>query len=110
MPNLASPVGTPTNPRLRVLAEGPVLIPDAFRAVVPGSNLCSRTFLRWATAGVRGIRLETIKVGGKRLTSVAAMERFLAATQNDPQPRAATIDERAADKVLEAYGLGRKGC
>jgi hypothetical protein len=31
---------------------------------------------RWRTSGVSGVRLETTKCGGKRLTSVEAVHRF----------------------------------
>jgi len=34
------------------------------------------TLYRWATRGCRGIRLETIRVGGTLCTSVEALQRF----------------------------------
>ena len=34
------------------------------------------TINRWAKAGLRGIRLETICVGGSRFTSIEALQRF----------------------------------
>ena len=34
------------------------------------------TLYRWATAGCRGVRLETIQVGGTRCTSRQALQRF----------------------------------
>ena len=34
------------------------------------------TLYRWANAGVRGMRLESIMVGGTRRTSVEAIQRF----------------------------------
>lgn len=37
------------------------------------------TLHRWRTRGVRGIRLETILLGGKRATSIEALNRFYAA-------------------------------
>lgn len=35
------------------------------------------TVWRWVNNGVRGLRLETIKVGGRRFTSHEAIERFI---------------------------------
>src|SRR3954465_15957340 len=34
------------------------------------------TLHRWATAGLRGVVLETLQVGGTRCTSLAALQRF----------------------------------
>lgn len=35
------------------------------------------TLWRWSTHGVRGTRLETWTVGGRRFTTLAALEKFL---------------------------------
>lgn len=35
------------------------------------------TLLRWSKAGIRGVRLETIQVGGTRCTSRQALRRFV---------------------------------
>jgi hypothetical protein len=42
---------------------------------LPGKPALS-TCWRWHRKGVRGIRLETIVIGGKRFTSAQAIERF----------------------------------
>jgi hypothetical protein len=34
------------------------------------------TLFRWAQRGIRGIRLETIRIGGSLCTSVEALQRF----------------------------------
>lgn len=34
------------------------------------------TLWRWALRGLRGVRLETIKVGGRRYTTFEAIDRF----------------------------------
>ena len=34
------------------------------------------TIYRWASEGLRGIRLETIQIGGTKCTSVEALQRF----------------------------------
>ena len=38
------------------------------------------TVNRWHIRGARGVRLETILVGGKRFTSIEAIQRFIDAT------------------------------
>jgi len=38
------------------------------------------TCLRWCTRGARGVRLESWVLGGRRLTSVAAVLRYMDAT------------------------------
>jgi hypothetical protein len=37
------------------------------------------TLWRWRNRGVRGVRLETVLVGGRRMTSRQALNRFFAA-------------------------------
>jgi hypothetical protein len=44
---------------------------------VPGKPHVT-TLYRWALHGVRGVRLETVIVGGRRFTSREAIGRFLA--------------------------------
>ncbi len=48
------------------------------------------TLWRWRTHGVRGVKLETILVGGRRYTSQEALERFseriTAAANGEPSP------------------------
>ena len=71
------------------------------------------TWHRWRLKGVRGVRLETIMVGGRRYTSREALERFsarlTAAADGQPPPtrtgkqRQKAID--AADKVLSDAGI-----
>jgi Protein of unknown function (DUF1580). len=38
------------------------------------------TVWRWAETGVKGIRLETVQVGGRRFTSAEAIRRFIERT------------------------------
>jgi hypothetical protein len=44
-----------------------------------GSRLNLRTVYRWTEAGLCGVRLATIAVGGQRVTTVEALLRFFAA-------------------------------
>ena len=57
------------------------------REFVPG-QLNPSTFYRWAFKGVKGVKLETVCIGGIRMTSREALERFFQATT------------RAADALL----------
>jgi hypothetical protein len=43
------------------------------------SRLHVRTVFRWATSGVRGVRLRTTLVGGQRCTTLADLNAFFAA-------------------------------
>ncbi|MHB9081060.1 MAG: DUF1580 domain-containing protein [Pirellulaceae bacterium] len=38
------------------------------------------TVWRWINRGVRGVKLETVMIGGRRFTSREALDRFYAAT------------------------------
>jgi hypothetical protein len=72
------------------------------------------TLYRWASSGVRGVRLETLRVGGSLLTSREAMQRFYEACTaqggGPPAPAARTTAARqraiaAAEKELERLGV-----
>jgi uncharacterized protein DUF1580 len=56
------------------------------------------TLHRWRLRGVRGVRLETIVIGGLRYTSAEALERFVAATtaaaDGTPAPAIRTSRQR----------------
>ena len=45
-------------------------------------RLSLSTLQRYIRKGVRGIQLETVFIGGKRLTSQEAIKRFIERTQN----------------------------
>jgi hypothetical protein len=49
------------------------------------------TLYRWAKKGLRGVRLETIRVGGTLCTSTAALQRFFDALSQ--------TDQRSAEPV-----------
>jgi len=52
------------------------------------------TLYRWATTGVRGVRLESIMVGGTRCTSIEAIQRFFdRLTEQRDQGRVTTHPE-----------------
>ena len=72
------------------------------------------TIWRWARKGRRGIKLETIRLGGRTVTSIEAVARFLTALnstdppEKTPAPRSKTASRHAAEragKVLESMGV-----
>lgn len=54
-------------------------ITAAARAVKP-AGVNSATCWRWIQRGVRGVKLETVLIGGRRYTSEEALGRFFART------------------------------
>jgi hypothetical protein len=86
-----------------------------FRNRRAGKRINVSTIWRWATVGVRGVKLETIMAGGSRATSLEAVERFFEAltVQADapatPQPPRRTAGRRkqieAAERRLAAAGI-----
>jgi hypothetical protein len=91
------------------LSESLVTFTEATKLLPGRPNLA--TLWRWRTAGVRGIKLESVLVGGKRYTSREALQRFVERTTAvaDGQPipsrtsRQAERSRRAARKQnLEA--------
>jgi Protein of unknown function (DUF1580) len=97
----------PTTVVDRLFDEGLLSVVEAARA--ENIQISAKTAIRWCLAGVRGARLEALKVGGAWRTSRAAIRRFVAASQ--PRPTAATqvMTAEAAERVLAAHGLGRRG-
>jgi hypothetical protein len=88
-----------------------VTITEAAKLLPSRPNVA--TLWRWRTAGVRGVRLETIMLGGRRMTSREALQRFhegvTAAADGEPLPsrsnRQRERDERIARTELQEDGL-----
>jgi hypothetical protein len=59
------------------------LLIDAIQ-YVPGHPHLS-TLMRWKSSGVRGVKLDTVLVGGRRYTSVEAIQRFIARCSGQPE-------------------------
>jgi hypothetical protein len=61
------------------------------------------TLWRWGSHGLRGVRLETCRVGGTRCTSMEALARFFAALEGrkvEPaQVRTADSTEAELDRI-----------
>jgi len=70
------------------------------------------TIWRWAQRGVKGVKLETIVVGGRRFTSSEAIERFIARTtaaaNGEPAPIRTPRQRQRAIAAAEA-ALARDG-
>lgn len=90
----------------RLLDEGLLSIREAARR--EGISISPKTALRWALSGVGGVRLESVRVAGRRMTSRAAVRRFVAAQQCAKVPAEQAIDRTAAAVALAAHGLGRE--
>lgn len=81
-------------------------------ALLPGRP-SKNSVVRWHLRGVKGVRLETVMLGGRRFTSEAALQRFAerttaAANGETPPARTAKQRERAirsAERELDAAGI-----
>jgi hypothetical protein len=60
------------------------------------------TLYRWAQTGIRGIRLETIMVGGTRCTSTEALQRFFDMITAACEPVAPSLPPKPRRKQIEA--------
>jgi hypothetical protein len=89
---------------MAILDEQLITMAEAAR-VTPGRPHLS-TLWRWATSGFRGQRLETVTVGGKRLTSKEAVMRFADAT-NRARPNPNTQRPNSSLGVLRRAGIVR---
>jgi hypothetical protein len=72
----------------------------------------SKKIHRWRQRGVRGVKLETCLIGGRRFTSQQAIERFVQAMPDDDgHPAVVTtstkreLEIRAAERELNKHGI-----
>ncbi|MCC6673300.1 MAG: DUF1580 domain-containing protein [Planctomycetes bacterium] len=81
----------------RLLAEEPLSLNDAGRML--GKH--SATLWRWSLRGVRGVRLETFRVGRELRTTRQALLRFLARlSEGRPAPEPRPTDARVRRRVV----------
>lgn len=79
--------------------------------LVPPHGIAPCTMARWIQRGVRGVVLETVIIGGRRLTSREAISRFFASQNEADSPaRGITPGQRqrqsqAARRELEKLGI-----
>ena len=89
------------------LADATDHLPRRRRGAKP--HVC--TLIRWAKVGVRGAKLETLRVGGTLCTSLEALQRFCERCSGDDTStvvRTSTRrrrDQERADKELTAAGI-----
>lgn len=62
---------------MQILQENRV----SLTALAKQEGVSASTVWRWTTRGIRGVRLESLTVGGRRYTSLQAFARFVLATQ-----------------------------
>ncbi|MCR9248570.1 MAG: DUF1580 domain-containing protein [bacterium] len=100
----------PSDTTLRPLAEYTDRLPSRRR----GRKLNRATLWRWATRGLQGgrIRLETVRLGGGRFSSDAAVAAFMEAQvcldDGREQAASASIDDGALAAIRERFGSGSK--
>lgn len=64
------------------------------------------TLHRWRLRGCRGVKLETLLIGGARTTSAEALQRFFSATtrvqdgQAPAEPKASSISQMSHDSAM----------
>lgn len=85
--------------------------PEA-RSEFPMGRVSLATLHRWRQKGVRGVKLETVLIGGLRYTSREAIARFIAAQNEADAPAVPTItpaqrrrQSEAARAELERMGV-----
>ncbi len=78
--------------QLRTFAQASKLLPDR-----PNVS----TFWRWHRHGVKGVQLETVVIGGRRYTSVEALQRFVV--------RLSSVEGKTDAGTGQALGLQTDG-
>ena len=85
--------------KLRDLREDqPLSLPDAaeFLGKITGQKPHVSTLYRWCLRGCKGVRLESICIGGKRFVTATAIERFIEASSEARPARQAPAPAPAA--------------
>lgn len=90
--------------------ESLLSLAEARSAFPGGKRISAATIQRWRLNGVRGVILETVRIGGLRYTSREAVARFIAKQNADESP-VATITQTQRRKQSEAaqHELSRMG-
>jgi hypothetical protein len=78
-----------------------------------GKRPAVSTLFRWAQRGIRGVRLETLQVGGTKCTSLEALQRFFdrltrgedSASQPTLSPSRQRRASEQAERELQRLGV-----
>jgi hypothetical protein len=76
---------------MSLLAESVLSLADAAKLFpkIGNRQVCGSALRRWANVGVRGLKLESVLIGGAFCTSAEAVDRFLKALNNGSSVRKA---------------------
>ena len=88
-----------------LLNETSLSLSEAAKRVPPSRNtkhIHRTTLIRWITQGLNGIRLEAVRVGGRWITSVEAIQRFSDALTAAKLSRATTQEPSQRRRVMQA--------
>ena len=99
-----------------ILSERPLSFNDVAQFLPHGSRPSYSTWWRWWRYGIRGVRLETVVLGGRRYTSAEAVQRFVSAmtahANGEPTPmrtpRRRQREQARARVVLHQAGIATK--
>jgi hypothetical protein len=88
--------------------EQVVSLSEATKIVPPrnGKRVAFTTLLRWTQRGIRGVKLESLRVGGTLCTSKEALQRFFAALSEQPQQATPSRQKRVDKAVAELTARG----
>ncbi len=71
-----------------------------------GKRIHVNTLYRWASRGIRGVRLEVVRIGRTLVTSREAIQRFVEGSSGTTGSRVTrSNDADRAEAELDAYGL-----
>ncbi len=90
------------------LAETLLTMKEARRAFPPNLQPSTATLWRWVLRGCRGVVLESIKIGGRRYTTEAAISRFIEGCTESGKKRTLSGKTTRSDEaktILDHYGI-----
>lgn len=94
--------------RYRISQMGEMMHPNllaetrlTFTQLAHREKVAIATVWRWAQNGIRGIHLESLRIGGRRFTTAEAFERFIAAS-NEGGPKLSDTIGAVSESRLKA--------
>lgn len=75
--------------------ERPISLADACKYLgeITGKRPAVTTIWRWCLKGCRGVRLESVCIGGRRYVTIPAIERFINRSNQSAEPPAAAVEK-----------------